>query len=300
MHLAGGVQKAIAKFVHRYATMLGNGPALTVRLAFPIALLHKYCRLQYLPLAAYNTDKFGGWVMENFKSLCKLAPWLYHCFEDEALQPPAPYIEPIDKPRKKWTQKENIGYLRSRGIAATGKMLAPAAKRAVDDLFAQEGGPPELIVQPASTVKPQDMRRLWLSCSTMFKDLMRVEHDSASINRTVARVRAFLSEIEELDSLLQPDRSKPLYLAKYNFPSLLRATEHVREFGNIRDLHEGGIEGEAMVKQLRPLVPNGLKDRFATHLLAKAFRDYSLTRVLQNRDHQWARSTMVSCKFEEL
>ena len=73
-----------------------------------------------------------------------------------------------------------------------------------------------------------------------------------------------------------------MFLAKYNFPSLLRAAEHLERFGNIRDLHEGGIEGEAMVKKLRPLVPNGLKDRFATHLLAKAFRDYTLDRVMRN------------------
>ena len=281
MHLAGGVQKAVAKFVHRYATSLNHGPALTTRLAFLIALVHKYCRVQYLPLAAYNTDKFGGWVMENFKSLCKLAPWLYRCFEDDALQPPAPYVMPTT-PYSTWIREKNIGYLRSRGVAGTAKLLAPAAKRAVKELFTQTGGPPPAVVHPASSVTPRDMRRLWLSCSTMFKDLMRVDHDAATINRTYARVRAFLSNIEALDAALKPERAKPLFLAKYNFPSLLRAADHLEKFGNVRDLHEGGIEGEAMVKRLRPLVPNGLKERFATHLLTKAFRDYTLERVMIN------------------
>ena len=285
MHLAGGVQKAVAKFVHRYATSLGHGPALSARLAFPIAMLHKYCRVQFLPLAAYNTDKFGGWVMENFKSLCKLAPWLYHCFEDDALQPPVPFREPTT-PRSKWTQKQNIGYLRSRGIATVANMKAADARATVDGLFNQADGPPAAVFHPASTVTPQDMRSLWLGCSTMCKDLMRVEHDQSTRNRTDARVRAFLSEIETLDALLQPARLKPLYLAKYNFPSLLRAVQHLEQFGNIRDLHEGGIEGEAMVKQLRPLVPTGLKDGFATHLLRKSFRDHTLDRLLLNLDHQ--------------
>ena len=282
MHLTGGVQKAVAKFVHRYATSLGNGPALTTRLAFPIALMHKYCRVQHLPLAAYNTDKFGGWVMENFKSLCKLAPWLYHCFEDAALQKPTPFVEPT-RPRP-WTLVENKGYLRSRDIAAPKNMNAAMAKLAVNELFTRPGGPPAAIVHVASTVDPRDMRRLWWSCSSMFKDLMRVTHDTATINRTEARVRAFLSDIEALDAALQPARSKPLYLAKYNFPSLLRAVTHLRPFGNIRDLHEGGIEGEAMVKVLRPLLPNGLKDHFAQHLLRKAFRDTTVDRLLLNLD----------------
>ena len=39
MHLFGGVQKAVAKFVHLYATSLGNGSALVTRLAFPIGKL---------------------------------------------------------------------------------------------------------------------------------------------------------------------------------------------------------------------------------------------------------------------
>ncbi len=281
MHLAGGVQKAVAKFVHRYATSLGNGPALTTRLAFPIALVHKYCRVQYLPLAAYNTDKFGGWVMENYKSLCKLAPWLYHCFEDAALQKPTLFVTPT-KPRPTWTLVENKGFLRSRDIAIPTNMNAAEAKSVVHALFARPGGPPDAIVHLASTVDPRDMRRLWWSCSSMFKDLMRVNHDMATINRTDARVRAFLSEIETLDAALQPARKKPLYLAKYNFPSLLRAVTHLQPFGNIRDLHEGGIEGEAMVKVLRPLLPNGLRDKFAHHLLRKAFRDATVDRLLLN------------------
>jgi hypothetical protein len=137
-------------------------------------------------------------------------------------------------------------------------------------------------VRVARTVDPRDMRRLWCSCSNMCKDLMQVNHTTATINRTDARVRDFLSEIEALDSALQPAREKPLYLAKYNFPSLLRAVTHLRPFGNIRDLHEGGIEGEAMVKVLRPLLPNGLKDKFAQHLLRKAFRDTTVDRILLN------------------
>jgi hypothetical protein len=131
-------------------------------------------------------------------------------------------------------------------------------------------------------VDGRDMRRLWWSCSSMFKDLMRVNHDTTTINRTDARVRAFLSNIESLDASLQPARVTPLYLAKYNFPSLLRAVTHLRPFGNIRDLHEGGIEGEAMVKVLRPLLPNGLKGEFAHHLLRKAFRDATVDRLLLN------------------
>ena len=284
MHLAGGVQKAVAKFVHQYATSIGKGPSLTTRLAFPIALLHKYCRVQHLPLAAYNTDKFGGWVMENYKSLCKLAPWLYHCLEDDAMQKPLPFVMPT-KPRP-WTLVENKAFLRSRDIAAPQNMNAEEAKIAVEELFALPGGPPEAVVRPTSTVEPRDLRRLWWLCSRMFKDLMRVEHDTASINRTDARVRAFLSEIEALDAVLQPSRDKPLYLAKYNFPSLLRAVTHLKQFGNIRDLHEGYYEGEAIVKFLRPLLPTGLKDDFAKHLLRKACRDTTVDRFLLNLEVQ--------------
>jgi len=152
----------------------------------------------------------------------------------------------------------------------------------VTKLFRQTGGPPEAVIREASTVDPRDMRRLWMSCSLMFKDLMRVQHDASTINRTMARVQAFLSDIEALDIVLHPARTLPLYLAKYNFPSLMRAVSHLQRFGNIRDLHEGGIEGEAIVKVLRPLVPKGLKANFAKHLLRKALRDKTLNRLFSN------------------
>ena len=90
MNLSGGVQKAVAKFVHIYAILLGNGASMVTSLSFPITLMHKYCRVQYLPLVPYHTDKFVGWGMENYKTLCKVAPWLYHCFEDGALYKPTP------------------------------------------------------------------------------------------------------------------------------------------------------------------------------------------------------------------
>ena len=37
-----------------------------------------------------------------------------------------------------------------------------------------------------------------------------------------------------------------------------------------------------MVKVLRPLLPNGIKDQFAYHLLRKAFRDTTVDRLLLN------------------
>jgi hypothetical protein len=45
------------------------------------------------------------------------------------------------------------------------------------------------------------------------------------------------SQFEALDILLQPARAKPLFLAKYNFSSLLRALSHLKPFNeNVRDL----------------------------------------------------------------
>jgi hypothetical protein len=221
--------------------------------------------------------------MENYKSWCKLAPWLYKCLDEGPLQPPPPFVEPTT-PRSTWTQKQNMGYLRARNPTATPNLNAADAKQAVSVLFSAPGGPPPPLVNPARLVSPRDRRCLLVTCHTMFKELMQINHDQWSINRTEARVKAFLSKIEGLDALLQPTRTKPLYLAKYNFPSLLRAVTHLRQFGNIRDLHEGGIEGEGMVKVLRPLVPRGLKPNFATHLLQKVMRNSTLDRIMNNID----------------
>ena len=96
-----------------------------------------------------------------------------------------------------------------------------------------------------------------------------------------AYAKLFLSKMNDIDKVLNKDDttpSKPIYLAKYNLISLIRAMNQLKEYNSARYVHEGGPEGEGIVKELRPLVPAGLKDHFAKNLIDSWNRDHELIR----------------------
>jgi hypothetical protein len=72
------------------------------------------------------------------------------------------------------------------------------------------------------------------------------------------------------------DNLPNLYESKYNFISLPRAVRLLRTYGSARNIQEGGMDGEGIVKMLRPLPPRGLKAHFARNLINAFHRDQQL------------------------
>jgi hypothetical protein len=105
---------------------------------------------------------------------------------DDAIMQPSPAFQCPTTPRDKWTKVDNLGFLKSRGETVKSDILAADAKHAVDILFNEIRGVPPPVIVSADLVRPRDMRRLWWLCSSMFKDLMLVNHDTTTINRTDA------------------------------------------------------------------------------------------------------------------
>jgi hypothetical protein len=89
----------------------------------------------------------------------------------------------------------------------------------------------------------------------MFRAIFCTDIDKVQAkNRATASVMRFLSRIEVLDKKLNPKRVKPIWIAKFNFLGLLRVCEPFVEFKHVQKLYEGGVIGEGIVKELRPLV----------------------------------------------
>jgi hypothetical protein len=82
--------------------------------------------------------------------------------------------------------------------------------------------------------------------------------------------------MEVLDKKLHPKREKPIWIAKFNFLGLLRVCKSFPRFQHVRNLYEGGVIGEGIVKELRPLVAKGVHGRWATNLLLAHYRTSTL------------------------
>jgi hypothetical protein len=95
----------------------------------------------------------------------------------------------------------------------------------------------------------------------------------------------FLSLIEDLDIRINPKRSKPIWIAKFNFLSLLRVCESFMRFNHLRNMNEGTELGEGVVKDLRPLTAKGVGAQWATNLLLAYYRCSTLSMLLEAVQH---------------
>jgi hypothetical protein len=94
---------------------------------------------------------------------------------------------------------------------------------------------------------------------------------------------SFLAQVEKVDRELNPRRAKkdkPMWLSMYNFVGLLRACEHFVDFRHVRNLYEGGMIGEGMVKELRPRVACGMNINWATNVIVSHYRSCSLDHII--------------------
>ena len=129
----------------------------------------KNCGLPYIPCRTYNSDKFGGWVAENYRAMTMLSPWLFRCLLDDQMAPRVTVLPPTNKPRGKWTLKENTAWLKVRGIKVPPKTSATERRKIVEGHFTDPLGPPAVL--PDTTPSAREMWHLLLLLFHIFGTL---------------------------------------------------------------------------------------------------------------------------------
>lgn len=278
MHMMG-IVKAVSKLVHRWSQKVGCLPILVSHLNVMIHMHQRFCRIGRHPFATYSKDNtYPGWVSDTFRTWYKLMPWMYQCVSLPEFKF-IPYQEP-DTPWRLWNKKTCTSYCSARGVVGASSMLISELKHIIQTWEQSENGAPPCVIPFASTITGKDIREMIWYCHSTFKFWMSYG-TSSSHNKAMAFAKLFLSKMNDIDTVLNRDdtvSSKPIYLAKYNLISLIRAMNQLKEYNSGRYVHEGGPEGEGIVKELRPLVPAGLKDRFAKNLIDSWNRDHELIR----------------------
>jgi hypothetical protein len=209
--------------------------------------------------------------------------WLYSCLQEENFQPSEQHQPDMNQPQNKWKKKDNIAWMELRGVEFAPKITGPEAKELVKRLMAQNSGSgPPIIYDPSVVVGCSEIRDLLCRTFNMFRALFCTDISSTKAkNRSTASVMHFLCLIEDLDVRINPKRAKPIWIAKFNFLSLLRVCESFERFNHVRNMYEGGDLGEGVVKDLRPLVAKGVQAQWATNLLLVYYRHSTLTMLLQ-------------------
>jgi hypothetical protein len=281
MHLAMGIVKSVSKFVHNWATSRGKSPQLSTIMNFTITMHRKYCRVGRCPMAAYSPlGKFPGWVADTFRTWWIWMPWTYSCLDSTQFGYTAYQFPPT--PPEQWNGKECGAFLSSRGTVGVSKLNAETKKDMVAELAALDNWPPPEITPGACGVTGRDLQLMIWHCHSLFKFLFAEPHTLYHQHAAESHTKLLLSTITKLDRIIHSGTKMPnIYEVKYNFISLPRAVRLLSRFGSARNIQEGGIDGEGIVKMLRPLTPRGLKQHFARNLMDAFHRDLQLEQLCE-------------------
>ncbi len=212
MNFAMNTQKAVMRLVLHWAADLDNGTTLIKHLQ-PMIQSVQELRLPFVPCRMFKNAKFGGFVAENYRALTMLAPWLFRCLLANAFVPKPIVLPPTNKPRSKWTSRENTAWLKVRGIVVPAKMPAVVRRSIVEGYFQDTSGPPDVL--PITTATVNDIRYLILLLFRVFAALFSTDlkGDEAG-NRFEALVVQFLSCVDKVGRACHPDKKEPIWLTK--------------------------------------------------------------------------------------
>jgi hypothetical protein len=278
MHLSMGIQKAVFKFIIRWATGNRKGAELQKRMAENLAAV-QFLKLAYCPCRPYKDDKFGGFTAETQRAMCMISVFIYRSLLETNLDP-APHRGPNPKPQKEWTKQDNHNWLYVRNIEAPDDLNAVEMRLRVEREM-EKDVQPEIVCSLPEPITTAEIRDLVWRMFNMFRAIFCLDLAAGEAkNRALASVMRFLSLMEVLDLKLNPKREKPIWIAKFNFLGLLRVCESFVQFNQVRNLYEGGVIGEGMVKELRPLVAKGVQRKWATNLLLAHYRNCTLNSII--------------------
>ena len=184
-------------------------------------------------------------------------PWLYSCirFQRFGFRDYVP-----DGNVTKWKKADCSKFLLSRGFKVNLTHDVHQLRKNIQRVIkANKNRIPEQKQSLLQTILPKEITRLIWYCHLLFKMFFDTEN-AYDVEHHILVTKQFLSSVHSTtDCLYYGDGEKSFYLKKYNFVSLLRGMiDGKKNWTSGKYIHEGGIEGEGMVKELRPLLPNNL------------------------------------------
>jgi hypothetical protein len=210
--------------------------------------------LDWCKLIKYPTsEKFGGWVSENYLGMARACNWFYALMsylpEQEEYEDPHP-----DLPLKEWSKQQLKGWLEARGVP--NKIGKVTELIAIIQDYKDNDNEPDLI--NITHLKVQDILMMFNVLNKMISYMMSMETTRDDIDKLESIIRAFLIAYDIVDKGLDYNKEEPSFMRQYNFLCLLNVPENMRQFGSMRNLWEGGIVGEGFLRGMKKELKQGM------------------------------------------
>ena len=271
MHLLSGIIKAQTRAIQHWAACQNKKQSF-LRYASGLLDPIQDLQLEWCKCPSYTGGMLPGWVSENYMGLARVAKWFYSGLP--ILATDEVFEEPIDLPQSKWLKEHNVGWLQVRGLNVSGSALE--VKERVHGYLHQEGGPP--VILPPSGASVQETMKLIRALSNTIARLMSACVTDSQLGDIERSIKIYLNRFCCFDELVYPQgpNKKASWLAKYNFSCFLNLVEVIRRCGPLRNLWEGGYQGEGYLRKTKGTLSNGLRKNWQVNSMERMLESTAL------------------------
>ena len=195
---------------------------------------------------------------------------------DEASKGPGPrgVCGVIVDPQNKWTSVQNKGWLAARGLDTKGRALEIRTR--VKTYMEQPGGAPQVLEPQGGPVA--NVHAVISALNAMVSRLMRTTITPEHVDDVERHIKIFLSSFETFDAGMRAETEKPTWISSYNFVCLLNLPDVMREFGPLRNLWEGGGQGEKFLRLVKPQW-HGYRKNWQVNMMDNLLRQIAMRRI---------------------
>ena len=241
-----------------------------------------WCKLLKYP----STEKFGGWVSENYLGMARLCTWFYSLLhflpQTEEYQDP-----PEALPLSEWSRNQLRGWLDARKLPKNGKI-----SDMIETIQGYKDTSTEPKIQSNTWVVVADILRMFFSLNKMISFMMSMNTTKDDIDKLETIIRMFLISYDMVDKGLS-DKPIPSFMSQYNFLCLLNIPETMRQYGSMRNMWEGGIVGEGFLRGMKKELKQGMIGNWQVWTL-KNLLERDLYSDLVSQTHKKIKDNFIS------
>ena len=265
MHLLFlGVMKSVMLKVNKCLRLI-NQNSNFIKLVSGILGTIKKMNIEWCKILEYpTTDTTGGWVSENFLAMSRLGLWFYSIIEYLPVQ--EQYNDPITN-IETWTKQQCKKWLHVCGLSKTGSLtnLKQQIKEYIDS-----GKCPS--IKNINKFTKKDIMDLIYATCVLIKKIMCNTTTLEDINHVEALIRMYLINYDKMDKILN-EGPVPSWIKKFNMLCLLNVPDILRKYGSIRNLWEGGKDGESYVQTVKGHLKAGLVNEWQTWVITNLLKE---------------------------
>jgi hypothetical protein len=122
-------------------------------------------------------------------------------------------------------------------------------------------------------IRPNTILQLVQSMSLMIKTVMTLNHTAHDADKLEALIRFFLINYDNVTTDQLTKNDSPPWITHYNMLCLLNLPEVLRTYGSMRNIWEGGMDGEAYVKKAKNKLKSGLVNQWQVWAIESLLKD---------------------------